>query len=134
MRAKTFSFTNPWMQLALCTLLVTASELFLKLGASQTANFSHWWAWTGISGLGSWWVWLAIACIIASFGSWLYVLRQLPITVAIPVGNVVHILVPLSCWLFLGEAISTRRWCGIALVLVGLLVVAEPFARMEERL
>ena len=28
----------------------------------------------------------------------------------------------------------TRRWCGIALVIIGLAVVAKPVARMEERL
>ena len=45
-----------------------------------------------------------------------------------------HVLVPLSCWLFLGEFISARRWFGIALVLIGLIVVAKPFARIEEKL
>jgi drug/metabolite transporter (DMT)-like permease len=36
--------------------------------------------------------------------------------------------------MFLGESISTRRWCGIALVLLGLIIVAKPFARIEEKL
>jgi drug/metabolite transporter (DMT)-like permease len=34
----------------------------------------------------------------------------------------------------LGEQISPRRWCGIVLVLIGLLLVAKPFARIEEKL
>ncbi len=45
-----------------------------------------------------------------------------------------HILVPLSSWIFLGEAILPRRWLGIGLVLVGLLIVAKPAARLEEKL
>ena len=72
--------------------------------------------------------------MILSLVSWLYVLRLVPLSIAFPLSNVVHVLVPLSCWIFLGEQISTQRWCGIALVLLGLIVVAKPFARIEERL
>jgi len=65
---------------------------------------------------------------------WFYVLRHVPLSIAFPLSNVVHVLVPLSCWIFLHELISTRRWCGIALVLIGLAVVAKPFSRIEEKL
>ena len=125
---------NPWLQLGLNALLVTAYELFLKLGAGATAHLAEGWSWTGISGLLSVWTWGGMVLMILSLVSWLYVLRQLPLSVAFPLSNVVHVLVPLSCWIFLGESISTRRWCGIALVLIGLIVVAKPFARMEEKL
>lgn len=125
---------NPWLQIALNALIVTASELFLKLGARETAHLADGWAWTGISGLNSSWTWLGIVFVILSLVSWLYVLKQVPLSIAFPLSNVVHVLVPLSCWLFLGETISPRRWFGIALVLVGLVIVAKPFARMEEKL
>jgi drug/metabolite transporter (DMT)-like permease len=44
------------------------------------------------------------------------------------------VLVPLGCWLFLGEVISALRWCGIALVIIGLALVAKPIANIEQRL
>ena len=91
-------------------------------------------SWTGINGLASPRVWWAIILIIASFISWLYVLRYIPLNMAYPLSRVVDILVPLGCWLFLGELISTLRWCGIALVIFGLALVAQPIAKMEERL
>jgi undecaprenyl phosphate-alpha-L-ara4N flippase subunit ArnF len=47
---------------------------------------------------------------------------------------VVHILIPLSSWIFLGELIRPLRWCGIALVLLGLAIIAKPAARLEEKL
>jgi len=72
--------------------------------------------------------------VIASFISWLYVLRFIPLTIAYPLSNLVHVLIPLSSWFFLDEIISTQRWCGIALVLIGVLIVAKPVARMEEKL
>lgn len=127
-------FGNPWFQIALNAVIVTISELLLKIGASRTAHLSHHLSWSGITGLASIWTWLGIVCVIASLFSWLYVLRHIPLSVAFPLSNSVHVLVPLTCWIFLGELISPRRWLGIALVLIGLVIVAKPFARIEEKL
>ena len=134
MRDRPSGFANPWLQLALSVVCVFVSELLVKRGASDTANPAQAWSWTGVTGLASPLVWLGIIFVIISFISWLYVLRYIPLTVAFPLSRVVDILVPLGCWFFLGEAISPRRWCGIALVIIGLAVTATPVARLEERL
>jgi drug/metabolite transporter (DMT)-like permease len=134
MQNRPSGFANPWFQLALSVAFVTVSELLLKRGASDTANLATNWSWTGINSLASPLVWWGILCVIASFLSWLYVLKYIPLTIAFPLSRVVDVLVPLSCWIFLGETISARRWCGIALVVIGLAVVAKPVASLEERL
>ena len=134
MQNRPSGFANPWLQLALSVVCVLASELLLKRGASDTANLASAWWWTGIRTLASPLVWWAILFVIVSFLSWLYVLRYIPLTIAFPLSRVVDILVPLSCWIILGEKISTLRWCGIALVIVGLAVLAKPVAKFEERL
>ena len=134
MKIRPSSFGNPWLQLALSVLCVLASEFLLKRGAADVAEPNSAWSWTGVNGLASPLVWWAILLIIASFVSWLYVLKYIPLTIAFPLSRVVDILVPLSCWIFLGEFISARRWIGIGLVVVGLALVAKPIARMEERL
>jgi drug/metabolite transporter (DMT)-like permease len=131
---KPAGFGNPWLQLGLSVGCVFVSELLLKLGATATANPASSWSWTGINSLMSSLVWWGILFVIASFLSWLYVLKYIPLTIAFPLSRVVDVLVPLGCWLFLGESISMRRWCGIALVVIGLAVVAKPVARLEERL
>ena len=127
-------FFNPWFQLAIEAVLVTVSELLLKIGASETTAPGTAFEWLGISGLTSPWVWGGIVTIVLSFVCWVYVLRHIPLSVAFPLSNVVHITIPISCWLFLGEAISTRRWIGIAVVICGLMLVARPVAQIEERL
>jgi drug/metabolite transporter (DMT)-like permease len=134
MRDRPSGFANPWLQLALSVACVVVSELLLKRGASDTANPAANWSWTGIGGLASPLVWWGILFVILSFLSWLYVLRFIPLTIAFPLSRVVDVLVPLSCWIILGEMISVRRWLGIALVVIGLAVVAKPVARLEERL
>ncbi len=127
-------FVSPWTQLAICVLLATASEIFLKLGAEATVDPSSAWSWTGLTGLRSGWVWCGITASVISLFNWLATISKLPLTIAFPVGNVVHILVPLASWIFLGEAILARRWYGIGLVLLGLYIVAKPAAKLEEKL
>ena len=127
-------FGNPWLQLGLSVACVFVSELLLKRGAMDVAEPESGFSWTGLNGLGSPLVWWAILLIIASFISWLYVLRYIPLNLAYPLSRVVDILVPLGCWIFLAERISALRWCGIALVVIGLALVAKPIAKMEERL
>ncbi len=134
MRERPSGFGNPWLQLALSVLCVLASELLLKRGATQVADPNSALSWTGINGLTSALVWWAILLVIVSFASWLYVLKYIPLTVAFPLSRIVDVLVPISCWIFLGEIISVRRWCGIALVIIGLALVAKPVARLEEKL
>lgn len=134
MRDRPSGFANPWFQLWLSVACVLVSELLLKRGALETANLSQNWSWTGVTGLLSPLVWLGIFFVIISFLSWLYVLKYIPLSVAFPLSRVVDVLVPLSCWLILGESISARRWCGIALVVIGLAIVAKPVARLEEKL
>ena len=134
MRDRPSGFGNPWLQLTVSVACVFVSELLLKRGATEIAEPDSALSWTGINGLASPLVWWAILLIIASFISWLYVLRYFPLTIAYPLSRVVDVLVPLGCWIFLGEFISTLRWCGIALVVVGLALVAKPVAQIEERL
>ncbi len=127
-------FRNPWLQIAVSTVAVAISELFLKTGADATISLSPEWSWTGLTTLASPLVWLGIIFTIVSFITWLYAIKHLPLSVAFPASQAIHILVPLSSWLVLGEQISALRWCGIALVLCGLALVARPVAELEEKL
>ena len=112
----------------------TAAEVLLKKGASMTANIPSAVPWLGLTGLSSGWTWLSIVATVLSFFSWMAAIRFLPLGVAFPLTNAVQVLVPLSCWWFLGEGITPWRWCGIVLVIAGLMVVAKPYAKLDARL
>jgi len=127
-------FGNPWLHLAVSVACVATYELLLKHGAVETAHVSESWSWTGLTGLTSIYVWVAIVFVIISLITWLYVLRYIPLSIAFPISQAVHVLVPLGSWLILGENIVTLRWIGIAFVSLGLAVVAKPVARLEEEL
>jgi multidrug transporter EmrE-like cation transporter len=119
-RPRPRGFLNPYVQLGVGAVLVTASELLLTTGASEAAGAS----WLGVDALASAWTWGGIVTYVLSFVSWLYVLRHLPLGVAFALINAVHVLVPLASWAFLHEAVSGRRWAGIGLVLAGIVLIA----------
>ncbi len=82
----------------------------------------------------SWALWAGIVATLTSLVSWLNALRSLPLLVAFNLSAATYILVPIGCWWFLGEQVPPIRWLGIALVTAGVLVIARPLARMEDRL
>lgn len=127
-------FFNPWLQLAFSILAVSTSQLFLKRGAVAVPPWPASLNWTGLSGLASPFVWIGVSLVAASFISWLYVLRSIPLSVAFPISQLVHVLVPIGSWVFLGELISLRRWLGITLVVIGIFTVSKSVTQMEEKL
>jgi drug/metabolite transporter (DMT)-like permease len=127
-------FRNPWFQFTLNIIGVVVYELLLKAGAAASADPAKRWSWIGINALASPLTWLAIVVIIIELAIWLYILKYIPLSIAFPLSRTVDALVPISCWLILKEAISPLRWCGIVLVIIGLVIVAKPAAELEERL
>jgi|WetSurMetagenome_2_1015567.scaffolds.fasta_scaffold00865_3 drug/metabolite transporter (DMT)-like permease len=127
---------NPYLHIALNGLLVTTSELLLKYGAMETVQpeTSLLLDILGFSTLGSLWVWGGITCYILAFVNWLHILRWIPLSIAFPLTSVVHVLIPLGSWLFLGEYISPVRWLGIAMIIAGIYFIAKPLMLSEEAL
>lgn len=123
----------PYWWVICCALLVTSAEVCLKKGADATLLSSSALSWLGIQSLASGWVWAGILCYIISFAFWLKVLQVLPLNVAFSLSNIEHVFVPIACYLFLGEAIGLMRAAGIGVVLLGILVIAEPYRRAEEQ-
>ena len=125
---------NPFAQVLLCAVFGTMGEVLLKVGAAHTQNLPSPVPWLGLSGLASGWTWASIVFTLLSLVFWMSALRTIPLGMAFPLSNSVHVFIPLSCWAFLGEVISGRRWCGIILVVAGLLIVAKTYAKLDERL
>lgn len=123
-------FLNPYMQVLISILLNAASQIFLKIGALEKVSS----VFGGLEGLSSGWVWLSILAQVFSLLSWLYALRFVRLSIAYNLTNLMQVIVPVSCWIFLGENIDAQRWCGICLVLAGVFIIARPVVKMEEHL
>ena len=123
----------PYWGVLCCALFVTASVVCLKKGVDNTQNLLNTLSWLEMPALVSGWVWAGILCFIISFVFWLKVLKVLPLNIAFNLVNIEHVFVPLASYLFLGEMISSMRAVGIAVVLLGVWVIAEAYCRIEER-
>ena len=123
---------NPYLQLVLTVVLVTIAEIFLKQGTTETTTVenAHW---LGLSSLPSPRVWIGAALLVLSSGTWVLVLRKMPLYLAFMLSSVVHVTIPLASWLVLGEQIHALRWTGIALVIAGVGIIARPASQVEER-
>jgi drug/metabolite transporter (DMT)-like permease len=121
---------NPYLQLIISIGLTATSQILLKIGVDGQ-SVSLWYA---PSILFSLWIWLGIVAVIGSLLSWLYALKSVPLIIAFNLAATNHILVAIASWLFLGEAISLRRWLGILVVAIGVFYIARPVARAEEKL
>jgi len=127
-------FRNPYLQILLTVLLTAAAQILLKLGADASAGDDSAASWLGVAELRSGWTWLGILSCVASFGGWLYALRFIPLGIAFSLTNAVHIFVPLGAWLILGERINLLRGTGIAVIIVGIVFLAQSVAVAEEKL
>jgi drug/metabolite transporter (DMT)-like permease len=126
-------FWNPYLQLFLTVFLTAVAQILLKIGANDSAANNSLWSWLGVAELASGWTWLGILAFVASFGSWLYALRFLPLGLAFALTNGVFIFVPIGSWLFLGEHIGLLRGSGILVILAGVLLLAQSVANVEEK-
>jgi multidrug transporter EmrE-like cation transporter len=124
---------NPYFQILLTVVLTSAGQILLKIGADGSAGDASVGAWLGVRELADGWTWLGILAFVASFGSWLYALRFLPLGLAFSLTNGVHVLVPLGSWFFLHEQLGPMRIAGIAIINAGVLLLAQSVAHAEEK-
>ncbi len=80
------------------------------------------------------WTWLGIISYILGLLFWLSVLRTMPLSVAFPVVNVLHMLVPIGAQVLLHESVPMRRWLGILLAMGGTLLILKPVEAAEKQL
>jgi len=129
-RERKSPFLHPYFQLFISIILTAASQILLKIGV-DTQFVPPWYT---VSNFFAYWIWLGILAIIGSLFCWLYALKSVPLIIAFNLAATNHMMVAVGSWLFLGEAISARRWTGIFVVALGVFFVARPAARAEEKL
>jgi drug/metabolite transporter (DMT)-like permease len=127
-------FLNPYFQIFIGAVCTTVAELLLKRGANASHAFAGWAGVIGVTPMASAWTWAGIIVYVASLVSWLYVLRFVPISIAFPLINAVHVFIPIGSLIFLHERVSLGRWVGIGIVLCGILIFIKPLTRAEEKL
>lgn len=71
------------------------------------------------------WMWIAIGLTahFAHLAAWFYLLKLLPLSIALPLTGLDYVGVALmSAWLF-SERLDRRRWAGTGLIVIGMVLV-----------
>jgi drug/metabolite transporter (DMT)-like permease len=110
----------PWLALL---LFETGANLTMKLGSAQLEALSGA-GWLQGAMLDPW-IWAAAGCYLASFFSWMVILRSSALTLAFPASSMVLVTVMLAAWLVLGERIALWNWAGVALIMTGVFLLDD---------
>jgi drug/metabolite transporter (DMT)-like permease len=110
--------------LLLAVALLSTSQVLQKVGASRRLagkqKPSEW-----IAALFSPELATAIACIVAGTALWLAVLYRMDVSRAFPFLSLTTVIVMAASRLYLREPVTPRRWAGVALIAVGIALVAS---------
>jgi drug/metabolite transporter (DMT)-like permease len=64
-------------------------------------------------------------CYVVSVGVWIYVLSQVPVSVAYPMLSIGYVVAAFAGYLFFGETLGWLKIVGIGIIIVGVYVVAR---------
>ncbi|HEV7576822.1 MAG TPA: SMR family transporter [Caldimonas sp.] len=66
-----------------------------------------------------------LACYVLSVGLWLVALSRVEVSIAYPLLSLGYVVNAIAAWHLFGESLGPARWAGIALILLGVFVVAR---------
>ena len=104
-------------------LMSAVGGVFLKLGALRL---------DGINTIADFWRILTDWQIVVGLGMyfipavlWIYMLRKIDLSLLQPLLAIVYIVTPILAIFILKEHVSVMRWAGIAVITVGVVMVAR---------
>lgn len=116
-----------WWLIALSISTGVAGQTTIKIGVSQPQAAQHasgLWSLIGLI-LQSPWVLLGLTLYGIGAVAWIAVLARLDLSYAYPLLALNFVLITVTSRLLLGESVPTMRWLGLAVICVGILIVAR---------
>ena len=110
-------------------LLNSVAQLMLKAGARTlgTVALDSAASWTGaaVGAATHPWVLTGLFCYFVSAGLWVVALTRVDVTVAYPMLSMGYVIAAVLAWQLFGEPLSGGRVLGIAIILVGVVVLSR---------
>ena len=109
-----------WVGLLGTPFLIAAGQVLFKLTSASTGGLDA----RGLTGLAPNPIFLG-ALALYGFGTivWIFVLKQVPLTIAYSFMGLTFCFVPLLAQMFLGEALTLRYFLGVALIIGGMVAI-----------
>ncbi len=74
-----------------------------------------------------------LACYALSVGIWIVALSKVPVSMAYPMLSIGYVVNAIAAWYLFGEYISVQRMAGIAIIIVGVYLVARSRRKTRRR-
>jgi len=115
--------------LVLCGVLLNAfAQLLLKAGVRQVGHFDF--------SLGNAWpigtelasnlpILGGLGCYVVSVVVWILALSRVEVSIAYPMLSIGYVVNAGLAWFLFGEAVGPQRLAGIAVIIVGVIIVAR---------
>ncbi len=71
------------------------------------------------------WVFVGLICFGLSSVFWLVVLSRMELSLVYPMVSVAYVIVALLSWYFFKENLSLIRWAGIAVIVLGVVLISR---------
>ena len=115
--------------LILCGVLLNAvAQLLLKAGVRQLGHFDFTLdnAWPVASALATNFPIIGgLCCYVVSVVVWILALSRVEVSMAYPMLSIGYVINAGLAWLLFGEAVGPQRLAGIAVIIVGVVIVAR---------
>ena len=110
--------------LALWTLCEVVGQILFKRGvdALETGE-AHFGLRTMRLALCSPAIWGGVLVHAIEFALWIEILGHLPLSIAFPLESISYVTVLIATRVYLHEVITLRRWIGVGLICVGIVVL-----------
>ena len=112
---------NHIIQLVCFALLLSCGQMLFKYTAASTpqlTSFSSFFAlFLNI------WFWISIFLYGSATLLWIYILQQIPLSIAYPFVALGFVVVPLGSWALFNEQINLYYAAGVAFIICGLVII-----------
>jgi drug/metabolite transporter (DMT)-like permease len=110
-------------------LLNACAQVLLKAGTNALGGAIHLtmnnWFQTGLKVATQLPILAGLACYAISLVVWIIGLSRTDVTIAYPMLSLGYVVSAAGAWLFLGEAVSLQRLLAIAVIMVGVALLAR---------
>ena len=113
-----------WLLFFAGILLSALGGLTLKVGAVEI-HYDTPLAEIAWQLLTNWKVWVGSLCYLIPLLIWIYMLKKVDLSFLQPLFSLVYVVTPVLAVVFLHEQAPMLRWVGIAVIIVGVIIVSQ---------
>ena len=109
-------------------MLNAAAQILMKAGTNAIGHFEF--SAENILPIGlklatEWHIVVALCCYALSVVIWILALSRVPVSIAFPMLSMAYVVNALAAYYLLGEPFSTTKLVGMAVIIVGVIIISR---------